>query len=228
MFGKVPRLIASASLAALLASCNSLGVGSDSKPADASAQQGGNAQIMPLSPQNPSSADPSIGTATNASGATQPVVQGACPQIYMRDQDAIFRTYAKGGQKPAVSSASAVQNQPTDQIVYQAAFGDYTRQCTLNNQNLTMTVVAQLRVLAGPAGGSGTVTLPIRITAMDGNDEVGSETIPFTVTIPQGQSATQALFRHDGFKLPVGSGALVRVNIGFDQGNAPKAKKKSS
>ena len=46
MFGKVPRLIASASLAALLAGCSSLGMGGDSKPAEASAQTGGTAQIM--------------------------------------------------------------------------------------------------------------------------------------------------------------------------------------
>lgn len=227
MFGKVPRLIASASLAALLASCNSLGIGGESKPAETPTQPNGNAQIMPLSPQNPSSTDKSIGTATNASGATQPVVQGSCPQIYMRDQDAILRTYAKGGKKPAANSANSQPDaQPTDQIVYQASFGDYTRQCSLNEQNLTMTIVAQVRVLAGPAGSSGSVTVPVRIAAVDGQDTINTETIPFTVQIPPGQTATQALFRHDGFKLPVGSGALVRVNIGFDQGNTPKTKKK--
>jgi hypothetical protein len=223
VFGKVPRLIASASLVALLASCNSLGIGGESKPAEAPAQPNGNAQIMPLAPQNPSSTDKPIGTATNASGATQPVVQGACPQIFMRDQDAIYRTYAKGGKKPP---AGADAQKANDDIVYQASFGDYTRQCSLNDQNLTMTIVAQVRVLAGPAGSSGSVTLPIRIAAVDGQDTLNTETIPFTVQIPPGQTATQALFRHDGFKLPVGSGALVRVNIGFDQGNTPKTKKK--
>lgn len=228
MFGKVPRLIASASLAALLAGCSSLGMGGDSKPAEASAQTGGTAQIMPMAPQNPSSTDKPIGTATNASGAVQPVVQGACPQIYMRDQDAIFRTYAKGGKKAVVNSAAGQQDaQPTDQIVYQAAFGDYTRQCTLNDQNLTMTIVAQVRVLAGPAGGPGAVSLPIRISAVDSQGAINSETVPFTAQIPAGQTSTQVLFRHDGFKLPVGSGSLVRVNIGFDQGNAPKTKKKA-
>jgi hypothetical protein len=228
VFGKVPRLIVSASLAALLAGCSSLGMGGDSKPAEASAQTGGTAQIMPMAPQNPSSTDKPIGTATNASGSVQPVVQGACPQIYMRDQDAIFRTYAKGGKKAVVNSAAGQQDaQPTDQIVYQAAFGDYTRQCTLNDQNLTMTIVAQVRVLAGPAGGPGTVSLPIRISAVDSQGAINSETVPFTAQIPAGQTSTQVLFRHDGFKLPVGSGSLVRVNIGFDQGNAPKTKKKA-
>ncbi|WP_312862092.1 hypothetical protein [Rhizobium sp. P32RR-XVIII] len=223
VFGKVSRFVVSVSLAAVLASCNSLGVGGDSNKAEAPTQPNGNAQIMPLAPQNPSSSDKSIGTATNASGSVQPVVQGSCPQIFMRDQDAIFRTYAKGGKKPAAGADG--QQQPTDQVVYQAAFGDYTRQCTLNDQNLTMTVVAQIRLIAGPAGGPGRVTLPIRITAVDGEDVVNSQVVPFTAEIPAGQNAAQVLFRQDGFKLPVGSGALVRVNIGFDQGPAAKNKK---
>jgi hypothetical protein len=51
--------------------------------------------------------------------------------------------------------------------------------------------------------------------------------IPKSPTSPPivSDGATQVLFRKDGIKLPVGSGALVRVNIGFDQG-APKGGKK--
>ncbi|WP_207903494.1 hypothetical protein [Rhizobium azibense] len=215
VFGKVSRLIVSVSVAALLASCNSLGVGGEGKSAEAPAQPNGNAQIMPLAPANPSSSDKPIGTATNVQGTAQPVVQGSCPQIYMKDQDAIFRTYAKG------------KTGDNSQIVHQAAIGDYTRQCTLNEQNLTMTIVAQIRLIAGPAGGPGRITLPVRITAFDGQDVVTTEVVPFTAEIPAGQTAAQVLFRKDGFKLPVGSGALVRVNVGFDQGLAAKTKKSS-
>ena len=214
MFGKVPRLIASASLAALLAGCSSLGMGGDSKPADTAAQPAGNAQIMPMAPQNPSSNDPSIGTATNASGGVQRVVQGACPQIYMRDQDAIFRTYAKGKKDDA------------QQIVFQASFGDYTRQCTLNEANLTMTIVAQLRLITGPAGAPGPVTLPIRVTILDGETVLYSEVTKFPTEIPAGAPGTQVIFRKDGIKMPVGAGALVRVNIGFD--TQPAKTKKNS
>jgi len=229
VLGKVSRLIISTSFVALLAGCNSLGIGGDNKPEAAPTQRNGTAEIMPLAPANPSSNNPSIGTAKTAQGTVAPVVQGACPQIFLRDEDAIFRTYAKGGKKPVVNSAAGQQDtQPTDQIVYQASFADYTRQCTLNDQNLTMTIVAQIRVLAGPAGGSGTVSLPIRISAVDSQGAINSESVPFTAQIPPGQTSTQVLFRHDGFKLPVGSGALVRVNIGFDQGNAPKTKKAKS
>ncbi len=215
MLGKVSRLIVSASLVAILAGCNSLGVGGGSDSATAPAQANGNGQIMPLAPANPSSNDASIGTAKTASGATAPVVQGACPQMFMKDSDAIFRTYA-GGAKTG----------DAEKLAYQASIGDYTRQCSLNDTNLTMTVVAQLRVIAGPNGSSGgKVTLPIRITVYDGEDALFSEVTNFPVAV--GAGATQVLFRKDGIKLPVGSGSLVRVNIGFDQGPVSTKKKKA-
>lgn len=214
MLGKVSRLIVSASFLALLAGCNSLGIGGDSKSEPAPAQSNGNAQIMPLAPANPSSNNPSIGTATTAQGTTAPVVQGACPQIFMRDQDAIFRTYAKG------------KKDDPQQIVFQASFGDYTRQCMLNDTNLTMTVVAQLRLVTGPAGTPGPVTLPVRISVVDGDSVLYSEVTKFPTEIPPGSPGTQVIFRKEGIKLPVGSGALVRVNIGFD--TQPAKSKKSS
>ncbi|QFY59318.1 hypothetical protein FZ934_01985 [Rhizobium grahamii] len=210
MLGKVSRLIVSVSVAAVLAGCNSLGTGGGDNKAAASS---GTGQIMPMAPANPSSNDPSIGTATTASGSTAPVVQGACPQIFMKDADAVFRTYA-GGAKTG----------DAQKLAYQASIGDYTRQCTLNDTNLTMTIVAQLRVLAGPAGTGGKINLPVRITVLDGEDALYSEVTNFPAEVSS-SAATQVLFRKDGIKLPVGSGALVRVNIGFDQG-APKGMKK--
>jgi hypothetical protein len=213
---KVSRLIVSASFLALLASCSSLGMGGDSSPSATPTQANGNAQIMPVTPANPSSNSPSIGTGVTAQGAVAPVVQGACPQIFMHDQDAIFRTYSKGAKKD-----------DPQQVVFQASFGDYTRQCTLNDTNLTMTVVAQLRLVAGPGGSPGPVTLPIRISVVDGETVLYSEVTNFPASIPPGSPGTQVLFRKDGIKMPVGSGSLTRVNIGFDQGPAAKPKKNS-
>ncbi|RUM06719.1 hypothetical protein [Rhizobium chutanense] len=212
VLGKVSRLIVSASVLALLAGCDTIGLGGDSKPA--AAQPSGNAQIMPLAPANPSSNNPSIGTAKTAQGTTAPVVQGACPQIFMRDQDAIFRTYAKG------------KKDDPQQIVVQASFGDYTRQCSLSDTNLTMTVVAQLRLITGPAGAPGPVTLPIRVSILDGETVLYSEVTKFATEIPAGAPGTQVIFRKDGIKMPVGAGALVRVNVGFD--TQPAKTKKSS
>ncbi|KQV68144.1 hypothetical protein ASC90_10875 [Rhizobium sp. Root1220] len=215
MLGKVSRLIASASVAAILVACNSLGVGGGDSKTSVPTQPDGKGQIMPLAPASPSSNNASIGTATTASGATAPVVQGACPQIYMKDAEAIFRSYA-GGAKTG----------DAEKLAYQASIGAYTRQCTLNETNLTMTVVAQLRVLAGPTGKTGKVTLPIRITVLDGEDALYSEVTNFPADVSS-DVATQVLFRKDGIKLPVGSGGLVRVNIGFDQGLPAKGKKKT-
>ena len=227
MLGKVSRLIVSASLLAALAGCNSLGLGGDSKPEAAAASSGpaplqpnGKAQIMPVAPTNPSSNQAPIGTGVTARGNVAPVVQGACPQIFMRDQDAIYRTYAKG----------AKTGDP-QQVVFQASFSDYTRQCTLNDTALSMTVVAKLRLVAGPGGTPGPVTLPIRISVLDGQDVLSSEVINFPTEIPPGAPAAQVIFPPARGKIAVGAGALVRVNLWVDTHpakNAKNSKKKSS
>jgi hypothetical protein len=214
VLGKVSRLVVSASVATLLVSCNSLGIGGGDKAA-APQQPAGNAQIMPVSSANPTSNGPSIGTAKTPEGATAQVVQGACPQIFMKDADAIYRIYTTGAKKG-----------DPQQVALQAWIGDYTRQCSLNDANLMMTVVAQLRLVAGPSGAPGKVTLPVRITVVDGEDVLYSEVTNFPADIPAGAGNAQVLFRKDGIKLPVGSGSLVRVNVGFDQGAPAKTKKK--
>ncbi len=60
------------------------------------------------------------------------------------------------------------------------------------------------------------MTLPIRISVLDGETVLYSEVTKFPTEIPPGTPGAQVIFRKDGIKMPVGSGALVRVNVGFD------------
>ena len=53
-----------------------------------------------------------------------------------------------------------------------------------------------------------------------------SEVTKFATEIPAGAPGTQVIFRKEGIKMPVGAGALVRVNVGFD--TQPAKTKKSS
>ena len=64
----------------------------------------------------------------------------------------------------------------------QAQLDYYTDQVDL--ANLTVTVMAQGRVVSGPAGASGAVTLPIRVAATDGSKTLYSNLSKFSVTIP--------------------------------------------
>lgn len=201
MFGSVSRRIFSASLLVLLTGCSSLGFGGDKQPAT----------DVTVAPQPVAAGQP---PATPAGGAPA-YIAGKCPQIVIRDEGAVYRTYAKGA-----------KDDPS-QLTYQASLVDGTRQCTTDGANLGVTVVVQGRLVAGPAGGSGKVTLPIRVSVQDGDKVLYSDLTNFEAEIPAGSSTTQFLFTDNKVSVTGGSGGFTSVYISFDQGpQKPAAGKK--
>jgi hypothetical protein len=165
------------------------------------------------------SASQGLDMSANASAAgaqpVTPVVQAYCPQVVMLEQDAVYRVYAKGG-----------QDDPS-KLLYQASFGDMTRQCTANETTLTINVVAQGRIVQGPAGMPGPVTLPVSVEVVDGDNVIYSQKVAFPVTMPAGGS--QFIFSKADVQIPNAAGGasrFTRVRLGFDNGPAKPVKKK--
>jgi hypothetical protein len=91
------------------------------------------------------------------------VVQGACPEVLLREGTAYYTTYAKGGDgDPA-------------KVIHQASISDTTRQCRISGDQLVVTVVVTGRVVGGPEAKSGEVNLPLRVVALDGETVLYSE-----------------------------------------------------
>lgn len=130
------------------------------------------------------------------------VVQGACPQVYLRDGTAVLRRYAKGA-----------KDDP-QKLLYQVTLADTTRQCVLNENQLVVTVMVQGRVVEGPAGTGGTVNVPIRVAASDGNTTLYSELVQHSINTTTGQF----VFTQANVALPGGSGGFTKVYVGFDEG----------
>jgi hypothetical protein len=145
--------------------------------------------------------------------AVTPVVQANCPPITMRENTAYYRTYAKGG-----------ENDPT-KIIYQASFADSTRACTINEVNMTINVVVQGRLVAGPAGGAGRVSLPVRVSVIDGDSTLYSELTNFSVDLPAGVPSTQFVFNKADITIPTavgGASNLAKLYVGFETGPQKK------
>ncbi len=180
MFGKVSSRLLGISLLALVAGCNKTDTGG--------AIDAGGSAVAP----------------------TPAVIQGTCPQIYLRDNTSTYRTYAKGA-----------KDDPT-QIIYQASLADTTRQCVQSETSLTVNVVVKGRVISGPAGGSGTVNLPISVSATDGQNTLYSELTQFPVEIPA-EGTAQFVFTKSAV-LPGGAGDFAKVYVTFDEGQTKKKK----
>lgn len=184
MVGKFSRGFLTLSLVAALSGCNSASQGLDMSSNAANAQP------------------------------VQAVVQAYCPQVVMRDQDAVYRSYARGGQ----------DNQ--DKLLFQASFNESTRQCTANETTMTINLIAQGRVVQGPAGTPGSVTLPVLVEVVDGDNVLYSQKVAFPVEVPVG--GTQFIFSKADVQIPNGAGGasrFTRVRLGFDSGPAKKPRR---
>ncbi|NLR95296.1 hypothetical protein HGP17_00425 [Rhizobium sp. P38BS-XIX] len=197
MFGKVSRRLFSASLLALLTGCSTLGIGGNSEKQPAT--------DVTVAPQ-------AAAATTAAPTGGQTYVAGKCPQAVIRDEDSVYRTYAKGAKDDAT------------QLTYQASLAQATRQCTTDGTSLGIHIAVQGRLVAGPMGSSGKVTLPIHVSVMDNETALYSKTINYTAEIPPGETTTQFLFTEDDINVTGGSGGFTIVQIGFDQGPQKPAK----
>jgi hypothetical protein len=139
------------------------------------------------------------------------VMQGACPQVYLREGTAVYREYARGVKKDVQGLADP------NKLVVQATLDATTRQCRKTAEGLVVTVVVRGRLIAGPSGKDGTYTLPIRVAATDGDNTLYSELSKFQVTIPPGQGNAQFIFTKDNVVL-TNIGTMTRLFAGIDEG----------
>jgi hypothetical protein len=131
-------------------------------------------------------------------------LQAFCPRVQLREGTATFRSYAKGGQDDATK------------LIYQASVSDVTRACTYSDQGITMNVAVAGRIVTGPAGGAGSITLPLRVAVIRGSEVLYSQLHQHTVAA--GTGTTQFIFNDPAVTIPAGAERSVQIYAGFDEG----------
>lgn len=168
---------------------------------------------------NSSKPEEGLETAAAPAAAAQSavVVQANCPAVNVADANAVHTVYARGAKEDA------------SKLAYQASLSESTRSCSVSGDNLVINVMVAGRVVTGPEGKPGRVTLPIRVTVVDFENTLFSEVTSLPVDVQPGPGATQFLYTNDHVAIPNGPGGApraVRVSVGFDEGKTP-AKGKS-
>ena len=141
---------------------------------------------------------------------TEAELRGFCPRVTLRDGTSFFNTYAKGA-----------QDDPT-KVVYQASLSDVSRSCLTTDGTLTMKVAVAGRVVPGPAFATGTITMPIRVVAMRGDEVLYSQLHKYQVSISDPSAATQFVFSDPNVSFVLPPDRAVQVYAGFDEGPAKK------
>lgn len=141
---------------------------------------------------------------------------GFCPRVALRDGTAFFNSYAKGGQDDPAK------------LLYQTALTDVTRACTRSDGQLTIVVSVAGKVVPGPAGAPGNLTLPIRIAAIQGTTVVYSELKKYQVAVTDTSAATQFVYGDTKITIPEPTKRDVMIFAGFDEGPAKPDKGKKT
>jgi hypothetical protein len=158
-----------------------------------------------------------LGLGGNSADATPKItdaeLRAFCPRVQLREGTAYYNTYTKDGKDDPLK------------VVYQASIGDVTRSCSYGPGTMTVNVAVAGRVVPGPQAKAGTITMPIRVVAMRGDEVLYSQLHQFPVAIGDGVGATQFVFSDPAVSFPTPSDAKVIVYAGYDEGPADKKKK---
>lgn len=134
-----------------------------------------------------------------------------CPGVTIRDGASTFAISANPGEQSAMS------------LRYQAGINQSARECKLNGQTLTMRVGIQGRVILGPAGGPGTIELPLRLAVVHEGPNprtIHTKLNRVPVTIQPGDTNVAFTFIEEdlSFPMPRVQGLIDEfvVYIGFD------------
>jgi len=135
-------------------------------------------------------------------------LRGYCPNVTLREGTASFTNYAKGGEgDPA-------------KLQYQASIAGVTRSCKRENGMLNITVAIAGRIVPGPGGSPGTVTMPIRIVMIQGDNVLYSQLHKHPVAV--GAAATQYIFSDANLSIPEPTQRDIRIYAGYDEGPPKK------
>lgn len=140
--------------------------------------------------------------------ATPAIIQGKCPRVSLRDGTSFYRAYTRGGDgDPA-------------KITYQASLSDATRSCTASGDELVVNVVAAGRLVAGPQGKAGNITLPVRVAVVDKvtRSVLYSELTQTPVVLSGSNLTAQFVFADPNVRIPAGAGGETDIYVGFDTG----------
>jgi hypothetical protein len=145
------------------------------------------------------------------------------------DEDCPGATIRQGASAWAQNAGAGPTN-----VRYQASIAQIARECAILGSTMTIKVGVEGRVVVGPKGGPGNVTVPIRIALVQEGPQprpIVSKFYAVQVTIPQG--ATQVPFTQvdDDLTFPLPADKNLEkyvIYVGFDpQGPIPATKTKA-
>lgn len=126
-----------------------------------------------------------------------------CPRVIVKEDMGFINQYARGG-----------EGDPT-KLSYQASIVESTRSCDRTTGMLRMNVAVAGRVVPGPAGAPGTITLPVKVSVVRGDGEVQYSQV-HNVQVAVGAQVQQFMYNDTNVVVPIPADNTLQVIAGFD------------
>ena len=172
-------------------------------PALLSACQSGGAGASGAGAAAQPSAQPAA--AASAGEVRESELRAYCPSITVRDGTAFSTTYERGG-----------EDDP-NRVVYLSSISETTRSCQYGAGSVTVAIAG--RVVPGPKGRPGNITLPLRVAMLRGTDVIFSQLYRHPVAVTDVSGATQFVLTVPNIPVPGGIDRGVTLQVGFDEGS---------
>ncbi len=140
--------------------------------------------------------------AQTASGV-MPAIATECPPIRIRGGAEYYRSYA--GNRTSDPSA----------LRYQGVIDRVSRNCVVSNGQIRVQMGAVGRVILGPSGSDGTVTVPVRFAVQRDGMAVFSERYDVSVAA-SASSANEWSHTLENVAIPYVGGEQITIWVGFD------------
>lgn len=140
----------------------------------------------------------------------QSELRAYCPPVTLREGTTFYTTYEKKGEEDATK------------VVYQSSITAVTRKCTYSGGMITIDVAVAGRVVPGPLYKDGTVSMPIRVAVMSGEQAIYSNLAKYEVTVSKASGATQFIYHDQNVTFPTPEPGTVAVFAGYDEGPTKK------
>ena len=158
-------------------------------------------------------AEPVPGTNPNARSSLANVTNSLsdyCPAVRIRAGTESMRLYKNNDRTN------------DENVRYQATLTKVARECAYVGQNLEIKVGALGRVITGPAGGAGSLKMPIRVAVQQGGRSRHFELHQTEAVVAQGATNSRFEFVDEKITIPAPTATNVRIYLGFDE--TPNAK----